>query len=153
METDTSSIKFIRMKNGEDLISDITYVEKEDHTQFFLYKPLKVVYMMQPVMASSGPGYGGARVVVSLVPWIMGDLVEDNEFEVQPEDILLMAIPKAAMTRYYVEFHKANPEETEESPQDDVTDLSYYEGETIDMSNAEGVMMLNKLIESRSEPS
>ncbi len=87
------SIKFIRLSNGEDLISQLVEVRKEEEDSYYiLINPLKIVYM-----TGNKPGI----LSISLMQWVFHRVCSDQEFTIYPSDVLTMAKPTDSLTEYY----------------------------------------------------
>tara|TARA_R110000868_G_scaffold395874_1_gene667859 strand:+ start:278 stop:715 length:438 start_codon:yes stop_codon:yes gene_type:complete len=87
------SVKFIRLSNGEDLISQLVEVRKEEEDSYYiLINPLKIVYM-----TGNKPGI----LSISLMQWVFHRVCSDQEFTIYPSDVLTMAKPTDSLTEYY----------------------------------------------------
>jgi len=87
------SIKFIRLSNGEDLISQLVEVRKEEEDSYYiLINPLKIVYM-----TGTKPGI----LSISLMQWVFHRVCSDQEFTIYPSDVLTMAKPTDSLMEYY----------------------------------------------------
>jgi hypothetical protein len=87
------SIKFIRLSNGEDLISQIIEIRKEEEDSYYiLINPLKIVYM-----TGTKPGI----LSISLMQWVFHRVCSDQEFTIYPSDVLTMAKPTDSLIEYY----------------------------------------------------
>ena len=87
------SIKFIRLSNGEDLISQLVEVRKEEEDSYYiLINPLKIVYM-----SGNKPGI----LSISLMQWVFHRVCSDQEFTIYPSDVLTMAKPTDSLMEYY----------------------------------------------------
>ena len=87
------SIKFIRLSNGEDLISQLVEVRKEEEDSYYiLINPLKIVYM-----SGNKPGI----LSISLMQWVFHRVCSDQEFTIYPSDVLTMAKPTDSLVEYY----------------------------------------------------
>jgi len=87
------SIKFIRLSNGEDLISQIVEIRKEDEDSYYiLINPLKIVYM-----SGTKPGI----LSISLMQWVFHRVCSEQEFTLYPSDVLTVAKPTDSLMEYY----------------------------------------------------
>jgi hypothetical protein len=87
------SIKFIRLSNGEDLISQLIEIRKEEEDSYYiLINPLKIVYM-----TGTKPGI----LSISLMQWVFHRVCSDQEFTIYPSDVLTMAKPTDSLMEYY----------------------------------------------------
>ena len=87
------SIKFIRLSNGEDLISQLIEIRKEEEDSYYiLINPLKIVYM-----TGNKPGI----LSISLMQWVFHRVCSDQEFTIYPSDVLTMAKPTDSLMEYY----------------------------------------------------
>lgn len=87
------SIKFVRLSSGEDLISQIIEIRKEDEDAYYiLINPLKIVYM-----AGTKPGI----LSISLMQWVFHRVCSDQEFTLYPSDVITMGKPTDSLVEYY----------------------------------------------------
>lgn len=87
------SIKFIRLSNGEDLISQIIEIRKEDEDAYYiLIDPLKIVYM-----TGNKPGI----LSISLMQWVFHRVCSDQEFTLYPSDVITIGKPTDSLIEYY----------------------------------------------------
>lgn len=85
-------IKFIRLNTGEDLISEVIKMEKEDGSYYVLRNPLKVLYVTTKTSSLS----------ISLMQWVFHRICEDQDFMIFSNDIITMGNPTPSMLEYYV---------------------------------------------------
>ena len=88
------SAKFIRLQNGDDIISEVVEIEDETGVTYTLFRPLKVVYI-----PSDAIGY----LTVAFMPWVFPKVTASQEFTIMPEDVLLISIASEKMNKYYWE--------------------------------------------------
>tara|TARA_R110000868_G_scaffold406710_1_gene687365 strand:+ start:426 stop:869 length:444 start_codon:yes stop_codon:yes gene_type:complete len=89
------SIKFIRLSNGEDLISQIVEIRKEDEDSYYiLINPLKIVYIT---------GSKAGILSISLMQWVFHRVCSEQEFTIYPSDVITIAKPTDSLTEYYQE--------------------------------------------------
>ena len=87
------SIKFIRLSNGEDLISQLVEIRKEEEDSYYiLINPLKIVYM-----TGTKPGI----LSISLMQWVFHRVCSEQEFTLYPSDVLTVAKPTDSLMEYY----------------------------------------------------
>jgi len=87
------SIKFIRLSNGEDIISQLVEVRKEEEDSYYiLINPLKIVYM-----TGSRPGI----LSISLMQWVFHRVCSEQEFTIYPSDVITIAKPTDSLAEYY----------------------------------------------------
>jgi hypothetical protein len=87
-----NSIQFIRLSTGEDLISEVTEIEKNDTSYYHLSNPLKIVYMS---------GSKAGVLSISLMQWVFWKICDEQEFIIYPEDMITMTKPSDDMEEYY----------------------------------------------------
>jgi len=87
-----TSVKFIRMNTGEDLIGEVTFVKTSTSEYYCVSHPMKVMYMV---------GNRPNSFLVSLVEWVFPRMVEKQEFNINPSDVILIANSSASMEDYY----------------------------------------------------
>ena len=100
--------KFIRLQNGDDIISEVMEVEDETGVAYTLFRPLKVVYI-----PSDAIGY----LTVAFMPWVFPRICDQQEFVVHSQDILMICDITDKMNEYYWEnldhFSKKTAKEEE----------------------------------------
>lgn len=90
-----SSIRFIRMNSGEDLVTEILYVKTEESDEYYIFiNPLKIVYSL-----SDKPGF----VSISLLQWVLPEICDKQQFTVYPNDITTLSPVSEEMEIYYWE--------------------------------------------------
>jgi hypothetical protein len=87
-----NSVKFVRMVTGEDIISEVTFVETDGEKYYILNNPLKVVYV------SNGKS---STLSVSLIQWVFWRICDNQDFTVYPKDILMVHETSESMEEYY----------------------------------------------------
>jgi len=87
-------IRFIRLSTGEDLISELIEVKKEDEMYYVLRNPLKVLYVSSTKTTGS--------LAISLMQWVFHRICEDQTFMIYPSDIITIGSPTSAMLEYYL---------------------------------------------------
>jgi DsbC/DsbD-like thiol-disulfide interchange protein len=87
-----SSVKFVRLNTGEDLISDVSEIENDDNRYYVFHNPMKVVYQMN--MKNGG-------LTVSLMQWVFLRICDEQNFVVYSSDVVTMNKPTDDMEDYY----------------------------------------------------
>lgn len=87
----TREVKFLRLNNGEDIITEIAYEEEKKH--YTLINPLRIVYRED-------------NLVMAFSPWIYFSICEKQEFPLFPNDVLTMQDPNNEIITYYKDFIK-----------------------------------------------
>jgi hypothetical protein len=89
-----SSVVFIRMVTGEDLVSEVTEVAGHDGREhyYILNNPMKVLYL-----TGGKTGY----MSVSLMQWVFHRICEEQTFNIYPDDVLTIGNPTDKMIDYY----------------------------------------------------
>ena len=89
------SVKFVRLSTGEDLISQIVEVRKEEEDSYYiLINPLKIVYI-----TGTKPGI----LSISLMHWVFHRVCSEQEFTIYPSDVITMSKPNDSLLEYYQE--------------------------------------------------
>ncbi len=86
--------KFVRLQNGDDLVTEIVEMEDENGILYTVFNPLKVVYM-----PSGSVGY----LSVAFMPWVFPKICDQQEFVLHAEDVMLIADVTENMNIYYWE--------------------------------------------------
>lgn len=101
VEAERPPVKFIRMVTGEDVITEyivrnLNYGNNSGQFKDFIYfqNPLKIVYGLTPKQDG---------MIISLAQWVFDTICEKQEFNIDREDILLIAEPTKEMVDYYWE--------------------------------------------------
>ena len=87
-EVPVSEVKFMRLENGEDIISEIVIYDDV----ILLLHPLKLLYT-----TSDKPGY----LAISLMQWVFTKITEDQTFEMPKSAVLLYSEPTDSLKEYY----------------------------------------------------
>lgn len=87
-----STVKFVRLTTGEDLISEVMFYEDDKESYYVLNNPLKVVYM-----TGSKPGI----LSISLMQWVFWRIAGTQSFTIYPNDVLTVANTTESMEEYY----------------------------------------------------
>jgi hypothetical protein len=111
-----SIAKFIRFKNGDDIIAE-SYEYSDDTGEFYtVINPLKVIYV-----PASSAGY----MQIAFIPWIYPRICDAQEFNIAKQEVLLYHDVSEKMNEYYWDSveHYLNAkretfeEEVEEEPE------------------------------------
>ena len=86
------NIKFVRLNNGDDIISEVIETEDENGIAYTLFRPLKVVYI---------PAEREGYVAVAFTPWVFSSLCDNHEFVIHDEDVLIVTDAAQKMNTYY----------------------------------------------------
>lgn len=89
-----SSVMFIRLNTGEDLISEVTEVQDDSGNEhyYILNNPMKVLYL-----SGGKAGY----MSVSLMQWVFHRICHEQTFNIFPGDVLTIGHPTDKMIDYY----------------------------------------------------
>ena len=85
-------LKFVRLNNGDDIISEVIETEDENGISYTLFRPLKVVYV---------PAEREGYVAVAFTPWVFSSLCDNHEFVIHSEDVLIVTDAAQKMNTYY----------------------------------------------------
>lgn len=122
---DISPLKFIRLKNGDDLIAEISLLDTgTDKLMVKLVNPMKIIYM-----ASSSGG-----INVGLMDWIFPDVSPVQEFYLDPREILVYSAVNPKLEQYYIKANLAAKKEdelTEEEILDHALEDEKYKDEDV----------------------
>lgn len=88
------NVKFIRLSTGEDIISQIIEVNENENQSFVLVNPLKILYTV-----GTNPGY----IQISMMEWVFSRVCDDQEFTLNPSDIITIGTPSNHVMHYYWE--------------------------------------------------
>lgn len=92
MENEEQRVMFVRLKTGDDVISEVVELETDDVLMYMLINPLKVIYM-----ESEHNGY----LTVAFMPWIFPSICDNQEFTIHSEDVLTVTEVSKRMNEYY----------------------------------------------------
>ena len=84
--------KFMRLKNGDDIIAEIIEMGDDDNLCYLLINPLKLVYV-----ESRSPGY----VQIAFMPWVFPKICDKQEFTIDSNDVILITEITEKMNGYY----------------------------------------------------
>ena len=87
-----STVKFVRLTTGEDIIAEVLYFEDDKVKYYVLNNPFKVVYM-----TGNKPGI----LSISLMQWVFWRITNTQSFTVYPNDVITVADTTDSMEEYY----------------------------------------------------
>jgi hypothetical protein len=87
-----STVKFVRLTTGEDIIAEVLYFEDDEVKYYVLNNPFKVVYM-----TGNKPGI----LSISLMQWVFWRITNTQSFTVYPNDVITVADTTDSMEEYY----------------------------------------------------
>lgn len=149
MKQYTGEVMFLRLNNGEDVISSI-FSEGQEMT---LKSPLKILYL-------SNPGSPN-RLSISLMQWVFQRISSEQTFDIDRRDVLLIADANENLIKYYHEtidhfeeikdkIDEAVKYQNSEDPmidmEEDIDDEDFDYQEAIEPE--EGIEMLKNFLES-----
>ena len=91
---DNTIAKFIRLKNGDDLIAEAFETSDDTGDYITVINPLKALYVPSP---SSG------YLQIAFMPWVYPRICEHQEFNIKKDEILLYEDVASGMNEYYWE--------------------------------------------------
>ena len=87
------TVKFVRIKNGDDIIAEVVEVGEDGQIDYMIINPLKVVYMPSQ--------QGSSYLQVAFMPWVFSRICEEQEFLIHAEDVITMGNVTEKMAGYY----------------------------------------------------
>lgn len=94
-EESEPDVRFIRLKTGDDIVSEVVELSENDTTTLMLIDPLKIVYMA---------GGGKSFMQVAFMPWVFKTICDKQEFYIDVKDVLFMSNVSDNMNEYYWQF-------------------------------------------------
>lgn len=91
---DQSIAKFIRLRNGDDLIAEAFETGDDTGDYITVINPLKAVYV-----PSTASGY----LQIAFMPWVYPRICDQQEFNIKKEEVLLFQDVSEKMNEYYWE--------------------------------------------------
>jgi hypothetical protein len=85
-------VKFMRLRNGDDVVAEILETVNDDQLSYTLYYPLKAVYI-----PTSSPGY----VQIAFMPWVFPRMCDIQEFTIHSNEVMFMHDVSPRMNTYY----------------------------------------------------
>ena len=86
-----STVKFVRLTTGEDLISQVTEFISDDDHHYVLMSPMKILYLS---------GKTGS-MTISLMQWVFNRICDNQTFTIYPEDVLMVSDATEDIIEYY----------------------------------------------------
>ena len=119
--SDEPEVKFVRLKNGDDVIAQVVeFSENDEAVVFALIHPLKVVYIPSTK--------GSAYLQVAFMPWVFTRICDNQEFMVHAEDVLTMNNASEKMIEYYwSNLDQLSPTTREEEEVEDTEEVDLEE--------------------------
>jgi len=144
-----TSIHFVRLVTGEDLIAETLMVDADDveDSHFVLYNPLKVLYFYDQESKNPDPH---ERLTISLIEWVLPIIVKDQEFKIYESDIITYGTPHPRLVSHYQQYFTEKDAE-ELKAEHNVPPISNNPDivEKEDLTNQEGLVLLETLLASR----
>ena len=82
-------IRIVRLKGGEDIISEIEHDEESD--LFLLHNPMHIIF--KRLMTG--------QTVMMMMPWLPVELLTDNLARIPSDEVLTFMLPKEQLVTYY----------------------------------------------------
>lgn len=108
-------MKFIRLKNNDDIISDIT--KENDGKVYVLNNPLKIYYQYTTFES----------FYIVLIPWVSSSISPSQIFPISFSEILTISDPSDKLKSLYqksVKYYDENKKEEQDIFNDPLTDLN-----------------------------
>lgn len=85
--------KFIRLKNGDDIIAEVVEMgENNEISSLLLINPLKAVYV---------PSSSGGYLQIAFMPWVYPRICSNQEFNINMSEVILCCDVSKYMNEYY----------------------------------------------------
>jgi len=126
-----NDVMFVRLNNGEDLVTQFTTFESDDESYYSITEPMKILY------TTNENGY----LSITLMQWVFNRISSRQSFNISPSDVLVISEASEGMTKYYwdcIDHYKNNKniaELSSEDEQDDVFDEPTTEEEAMKIIN------------------
>lgn len=124
-------IQFLRLKNGEDLITEV----QETDDSLVLVNPCKILYLK---------GKKSGFLSISLMQWVFSRISADQMFEIDKNEVLFKTLPDDGMIIHYVNSIEHFLEKESSSNIE-------YDDPTIDDSYEDNLEMLKDLIGTKDD--
>lgn len=85
--------RFIRLKNGDDVVSEVVEIHDDEDLTLMLINPMKIVYMPG--------GSGSSYLSIAFIPWVFRKICSEQQFAISFEDVLMTTDTSDAMNEYY----------------------------------------------------
>ena len=131
----TGVVMFLRLKNGDDIVSEC-YEYDSDHGKYYvLINPLKAMYMSSPT--------GRTFLQVAFMPWVYSKITKGQEFSIYATEVLLCEEVSDYMEEYYwnsmEQMHNDHTVEEEKSRLEEIKDMLEELGLDGDLDNIKKV--------------
>jgi len=87
------AVKFLRLKNGDDIVSEIVELEDENGLVYNLIAPLKVIYLPT----------NGNSFQIAFMPFIFSKICSNQEFQINSDDVLIISEVSNYTSTYYMD--------------------------------------------------
>ena len=124
-------IQFLRLKNGEDLITEV----QETDGSLVLVNPCKILYLK---------GKKSGFLSISLMQWVFFRISADQMFEIDKNEVLFKTLPDDGMIIHYINSVEHFLEKESSSNIE-------YDDPTIDDSYEDNLEMLKDLIGTKDD--
>jgi hypothetical protein len=124
-------IQFLRLKNGEDLITEV----QENAGSLVLINPCKILYLK---------GKKSGFLSISLMQWVFSRISADQMFEIDKNEVLFKTLPDDGMIIHY--FNSVEHFLEKES-----VDNIEYDDPTIDDSYEDNLELLKDLLGTKDD--
>ena len=85
--------RFVRLKNGDDVVSEVIEMSDEEGLTIMLINPLKIVYI---------PGVSDRTFMqVAFIPWVFKRICSEQHFNISFEDVLMISDVSNDMNEHY----------------------------------------------------
>jgi hypothetical protein len=117
-------VKFIRLKNGDDIVAEVIEIGENDQVDYMLLNPLKVVY----ISSTTSDDY----LQIAFMPWVFPSICIEQDFYICSDDVLTMGNITEKMIAYYwknmdyfskKETKKESVEEPEKPDSEELKDI------------------------------
>ena len=124
-------IQFLRLKNGEDLITEV----QETDGSLVLVNPCKILYLK---------GKKSGFLSISLMQWVFSRISADQMFEIDKNEVLFKTLPDDGMIIHYINSVEHFLEKESSSNIE-------YDDPTIDDSYEDNLDLLKELLETKDD--
>ena len=130
-----NEVYFLRLKTGEDIISEIT----TDDSTYTLLNPCKVLYLK---------GKNAGFISISLMQWVFGRICKDQVFDIAKSEVMTLTIPNKSLIEHYHDSvtHFNETESKSEVEYESLSDEE-FSGEDVD----KGLELIKKLLDIKTD--
>jgi hypothetical protein len=89
----TGVVMFLRLKNGDDIVTECYEYDSDYGKYYVLINPLKAVYMSSQ--------HGRTFLQVAFMPWVYSKITRHQEFSIYASEVLLYEEVSDYMEEYY----------------------------------------------------